>query len=85
MNIQTTKTFDIQYSKLDIRSKKMFKNRVELFRVNPFDITLRNHALKGRYLGYRTIDVSGDIRALYTVKGNIVIIFSFIGTHSQLY
>ena len=85
MNIQTTKTFDKQYSKLDIKSKKLFKNRVELFRVNPFDITLRNHALKGRYLGYRTIDVSGDIRALYTVKGNIVIIFSFIGTHSQLY
>ena len=85
MNIQTTKTFDEQFSKLDIKSKKLFKNRVELFRVNPFDITLRNHALKGRYLGYRTIDVSGDIRALYTVKGNIVIIFSFIGTHSQLY
>ena len=85
MNIQTTKTFDKQYSKLDVKIKNQFKNRVELFRVNPFDITLRNHALKGRYLGHRSIDVSGDIRALYTVKGNIVIIFGFIGTHSQLY
>ena len=85
MNIQTTKTFDKQYSKLDIKIKNLFKNRIELFRVNPFDITLRNHALKGKYLGYRSIDVSGDVRALYTVKGDIVIIFGFIGTHSQLY
>jgi len=33
----------------------------------------------------RDIDVTGDVRALYTVKGDIVIIFGFIGTHSQLY
>ncbi len=53
--------------------------------MNPFDITLRNHALKGKYLGYRSIDISGDVRALYTVKGNVIILFAFIGTHSQLY
>ncbi len=85
MNIQTTKTFDKQYSKLDVKIKNQFKNRIELFRVNPFDITLRNHALKGSYLGYRSIDISGDIRALYTVKDDTVIIFGFIGGHSQLH
>jgi addiction module RelE/StbE family toxin len=85
MNIQTTKNFDKQYSKLNIKIKNQFKKNIELFKLNPFDITLRNHALKGRYLGYRSIDISGDVRALYTVKGNTIIIFAFIGTHSQLY
>jgi len=85
MNIQTTKNFDRQYSKLNIKIKKQFKNRVELFCANPFEASLRNHALKGRHLGYRSIDINGDVRALYTVKENTVIIFGFIGTHSQLY
>lgn len=85
MNIQTTKNFDKQYSKLNAKIKKQFKSRLELFCTNPFDVSLSNHALRGRYLGYRSIDIGGDVRALYTVKGNTIIIFAFIGTHSQLY
>ncbi len=85
MIIETTKTFDKQYSKLNDKTKTIYKNRIAIFKSNPFDFILRNHALKGRYLGYRSIDVTGDVRALYTVKGDIVIIFGFIGTHSQLY
>ena len=85
MNIQTTKGFDRQYSKLNLKIRGQFKTKLALFVTNPFDPTLRNHALKGKYLGYRSIDISGDVRALYTVKNDIVIIFGFIGTHSQLY
>jgi addiction module RelE/StbE family toxin len=85
MIIETTKGFDKQYAKLDIKIKLAFKKRLELFISSPFDVQLRNHALKGKYLGYRSIDITGDFRALYTVKGNVVTIFAFIGTHSQLY
>lgn len=85
MTIQTTKSFDKQYAKLSSKVKEHFKDRLTLFRENPFDTALRNHALKGKYLGYRSIDITGDVRALYTVKGNTVILFGFIGTHSQLY
>lgn len=56
-----------------------------IFKDNPLDFRLRNHALKGKYLGYRSIDISGDVRALYKVRGNTLIVFGFIGTHSQLY
>jgi addiction module RelE/StbE family toxin len=85
MIIQTTKSFDKQYAKLTARNKGQFKDRLGVFVRNPFDATLRNHALKGKYLGYRSIDITGDLRALYTVKGDVMIIFGFIGTHSQLY
>ena len=85
MVIQTTKAFDKQYTKINAKIKAAFKGRVEVFKTNPFDTKLRNHALKGKYLGYRSIDISGDVRALYTIRGDTVIIFGFIGTHSQLY
>jgi addiction module RelE/StbE family toxin len=85
MIIETTRGFDKQYSKLSLKTKNAFKARFEIFKSNPFDARLRNHALKGKYLGYRSIDITGDVRALYTVKGDLVIIFGFIGSHSQLY
>ena len=75
----------MQYAKLAPKIKTRFKERIVLFRESPFDPDLRNHALKGKYLGYRSIDVTRDIRALYTVQGNTIIIFGLIGTHSQLY
>lgn len=85
MIIITTKSFDKQYAKLSIKNKLRFKERLTVFIDSPFDVTLRNHALKGRYLGYRSINITGDIRALYTVKNNTIVILSFIGSHSQLY
>ena len=85
MIIKTTKSFDKQYLKLAPKQQDRFKDRLGIFRLTPFDPILRNHALKGKYLGYRSIDIAGDLRALYTVKGDTVIIFGFIGTHSQLY
>lgn len=85
MIIKTTKTFDKQYAKLNKKNKVRFKSKIELFISNPFDKQLRNHPLKGKYLGYRSINITGDLRALYRIEGNTVTIFAFIGTHSQLY
>lgn len=85
MVISTTRAFDKQYSKINPNIKVAFKKRLAVFKVNPFDTTLRNHALKGKYFGFRSIDVTGDVRALYTTHGDTVILFGFIGTHSQLY
>jgi addiction module RelE/StbE family toxin len=67
--IKTTKSFDKQYAKLNLKIKDQFKDRLKLFIDDPFNPRLRNHPLKGNFLGYRSIDVSGDVRVLYTVKG----------------
>jgi addiction module RelE/StbE family toxin len=85
MIIKTTKHFDKQYAKLSPKLKQQFNTRLTVFVRDPFDVALRNHALKGRYLGYRSIDIGGDVRAIYTTRGELIIIFGFIGTHSQLY
>ncbi len=58
--------------------------RISCFGDNPLHPTLRNHALRGKYKAYRSIDITGDIRALYVQNGNDVV-FDVVGTHSQLY
>ena len=68
MIIRTTKNFDKQYAKLDLKIKNQFKVKVGLFRISPFDPVIKNHALKGNYNGYRSININWDVRALYTSK-----------------
>ncbi len=84
-SIDFTKSFSKQFKVLRPKQKERFYERLELFRRNPHDKALRDHALKGKYNRYRSIDIEGDLRALYYVKGDTIVIFGFIGTHSQLY
>ncbi|HET8991784.1 MAG TPA: type II toxin-antitoxin system mRNA interferase toxin, RelE/StbE family [Candidatus Saccharimonadales bacterium] len=83
--IQFTKGFTKQFKKLKDNQQTRFYERLELFTKNPNDRTLRDHALKGKYKGYRSIDVQADLRALYYIQDDKIIIFALIGTHSQLY
>ncbi len=84
MRVAYSKNFIKQSKKLspDLRTKLV--SRIVTFVKNPLDPTLRNHALKGKHSGYRSIDITGDIRALY-LQNNDEAIFDAVGTHSQLY
>ena len=84
MNISYSKAFVKQAKKLspDLRDK-LFE-RIAIFSHNPLHPTLRNHALRGKHKDYRSIDVTGDVRALYLQKDDEAI-FDAVGTHSQLY
>ena len=62
-----------------------FDDRVRLFVIDPTNPKLRVHPLKGSYAGYWSMNVNGDIRALYTIRGEEIILFALIGTHSELY
>ena len=84
-SIDFTKGFSKQFKVLRTKQKEHFYERLDLFKKNPHDKTLRDHALKGIYKGYRSIDIEGDLRALYYIKEDKIVIFGFIGTHSQLY
>ncbi len=65
-----------------------FRNRLAIFINNPQHPLLNNHALSGKLKGYRSINISGDWRAIYSeyiIDKEKVIIFGMLGTHSQLY
>lgn len=76
--------FEKQHGKADSKIKAALAKRLELFLQNPYDPILNNHALSGSYRGYRSVNVTGDWRAVYFEKDGVVI-FVALGTHSQLY
>lgn len=86
MQVKFSRQFKKDYQKIDKKIKSSFEERLELFLRNPFNAQLNNHALTGKYKGYRSINITGDWRALYTInKAEKEIAFEAIGTHSQLY
>ena len=84
MKISYSKSFIKQSKKLPPTIKTRLVERVRLFNKNSLDPRLRNHKLKGEYKEYGSIDITGDYRALYLMRGE-EIVFDHIGTHSQLY
>jgi addiction module RelE/StbE family toxin len=85
MEIQYLQRFKKQFKKLHSKIQDQFEERLRLFITNPNDPRLRIHPLKGNYQGYWSMNVNGDIRAIYTIKEESIIIFGLIGSHSQLY
>lgn len=84
MKIRFTNRFKKQYKKSSEKIQKEFDKKLKLFLHTPLHPLLNNHPLKGKLLGLRSINITGDWRAIYSVE-NDDIIFELIGTHSQLY
>lgn len=82
--IDYSKKFDKQLRKAPLEIKIAFRERLELFLRNPFHPFLNNHALTGKFSGHRSINITGDWRAIFTEMEGAVI-FELLGTHSQLY
>ena len=59
--------------------------RINIFRKDPQNALLNNHKLQGRQSDYLSINISGDIRALYEYMGKKKVLFVAVGGHSQLY
>ena len=77
--------FKKRYKKLKGSEKKRFKERRDLFLVDPLNTILNNHALTGKYQGYRSINITGDLRVLYKETGEDEVVFVTVDTHSNLY
>ena len=84
MEIRYSARFRQQFKKANKKIRKAFYQRRILFEQNPHSPLLKNHRLAGKFAGYRSINVTGDWRAIYSQEKNLII-FEMIGTHSQLY
>lgn len=85
MRVRYLPKFKRQYKKLPEKIQNRFDERLALFAVDRTNVQLRVHPLRGRYVGYWSMNISGDIRALYLEEGETIIVFALIGTHSELY
>lgn len=85
MRVVFHRNFEKRYKKLRPREKKRFKERKDIFIQDPYHPALNNHPLQGKYKGYRSINISGDLRAVYQLINNDIAYFVALDTHSNLY
>jgi len=86
MQYVLSKNFEKQFSKLPQNIKQKTIKRLEVFVKDPFDKKLNNHNLSGRQKNQRSINITGDIRAIYEeIEKDEIVMFIAIGSHSQLY
>jgi addiction module RelE/StbE family toxin len=78
------KEFKKQTTRLTKNQQKALSQRLKLFANDPHNRLLHNHALRGKYQGYRSIRISGDLRAIFWESQHLVE-FVRLGSHSQLY
>lgn len=84
MNIFYSKKFDKMFKKCPQEIKSKFIERLELFNEDKYSSILNNHALSGKLKGLRSINISGDYRAILKEQPDGILLIA-IGTHSQLY
>lgn len=85
MSIRFHRNFEKQYRKLGNKEKKKFKQNIDIFLKDEFNPILNNHPLKGKYMGYRSFNATGDVRAIYRQEIKSRVIFIAINKHSNLY
>ena len=84
MVINYHKDFIKDSKRLTVPQKEKLIQRLKLFGQEEFNPILNNHSLKGKYLGYRSINITGDLRAIYK-KNRTEAIFVVLDSHSHLY
>ena len=82
--IDFSNKFKKNLKKTPLKIKIALRKKLQLFSTNPFNPILNNHSLIGNYKGYRSINITGDWRAIYSQHSGRII-FEELGTHSQLY
>lgn len=85
MTVKFLPKFNKQFQILPTKIRGKFRDRLALFLADPTDARLRVHPLTGKYIGYWSMNISGDFRALFYYEDDVVVVFALIGTHSQLY
>lgn len=85
MRTSFSRKFVKQYEKAPKKIRSAFDKRFKLFLRDPYHSLLNNHSLTGQFKGCRSINITGDWRAIYSEHKPSIAIFEAFGTHSQLY
>lgn len=85
MIIDFHKNFKKDLKKLPQDCKEKLYERINIFSQDPFNSVLNNHQLHGKLKGKRSINITGDIRAVYEQVDKNSVSFIIIGNHNNLY
>ena len=79
------RNFEKQLAKLPKKQRDRAIDAIEEFLNDPARPSLRVHTLKGKWRGYISISVGGDMRMHFKPVNANKILFVAVGTHAQLY
>ncbi len=85
MLVSFAKNFRKQYQKLPKKTREQFAERLSLLVEDQNNPLLKVHSLMGEYRGCSSLNVTGDIRAVFKRQSNGTTLFIAIGSHSELY
>ena len=85
MIIDLCKDFKKNLYKLSQKQREQFYERLNIFSENSFHPILNNHQLHGKLKGQYSINITGDIRAIYEQIDENKVLFLTIASHSKLY
>lgn len=88
MKVQLSPKLIKKLKKHDVRVRNSFKKAIELFSLDPNNLELGNHELEKEWKGFKSIDITADLRAIFqedTEKDEPLAYFVALGTHIQLY
>ena len=77
--------FRRRYKKLSDKTRNYFQERLKLFIEDQLHPLLENHALQGEWKGFRSINITGDIRVIYKAIDAQSVEFVLISTHHDFY
>ena len=85
MHIAFSSNLNKKIKKTSTKIVDKFFERLELFKKDKFNSILNNHKLHGEYEGCNSINITGNIRAVFRYVKEDSVIFTDIGTHPELY
>lgn len=85
IDVLTTKNYDKSFKKKDEFVQNKAIERIKLFRRDPFNVLLNNHALTGEHKNERSFNVTGDYRIIFYYANEKSVVLLDIGTHTELY
>lgn len=84
MRIFYTREFEYQFHKINLKLQNRVLEKIDIFQNNPHHPILKNHPLHGELKGKRSINITGDWRAIYYLVDSDVY-FCQLGRHIDLY
>lgn len=85
MIVDFHRDFKKDLKKLPKKHQEQFFKRLDIFFKNQFHPILNNHQLSGNLKSMRSINITGDIRAIYEQIDKNTVLFLIIASHSELY
>lgn len=82
MKIYYSTKFEREYKRLPLRIKRLTEEKEKVFRINPYDLRLNVHKLKGKLGGYWAFWIDQKYRIIFEYSKKDIVWFHSVGDHS---